>query len=590
MKKFNHFNGADAGVNIRRSVFQRDSSHKGTMPTGKLIPLFVDEVLPGDTKKITVSSVIRGATPLAPVMDNAFLDIACFFVPYRLVYDDWQRFMGENDADYWASSRTYLIPRTVIQTGVNGSSDIASKLLHTPIDYMGCIGQLASFSDNNGVSDSGSFTKGFNALYGRSMCKCWNDWYRNQNTQSPCHIYTDGVDRSIRIDGDLSDYVVNGEYGVTLLPVNKFKDYYTSSLPAPQKHAPISLPLGDFAPIENTPLAQVDNTSLLYPNLFREGGSDWTGYIYNSMVGGASGIQNGSMFADSGAVGVVYPDGDSPFDKVGMALRANLSQATATTVNQLRLAFQTQKFYEKQALYGSRYTELIYSMFGVYTADSRLQRAEFINGKRIPIHQYQVNQTLTGADGGVLGKTGAFSLTNDKSLICNRSFTEHGTLMIFGYVRTFQSYSQGQERMFARRELFDYYFPVFAHIGETPVYNKELLYGGSPNARQSSDVYSSTDDEVFGYQEAYAEYRYKPNRISGYLRPEVPNSLAFWHYGTNFANRPVLNSAFTSETDLYVKRSMAVDSEPEWIFDISFTQVDTRPMPIYSVPGLIDHF
>ena len=228
---------------------------------------------------------------------------------------------------------------------------------------------------------------------------------------------------------------------------------------------------------------------------------------------------------------------------------------------------------------------MLYSMFGVYSADARLQRAEFMSGKRIPIHQYQVNQTVDSGD-RFLGSTGAFSLTNDKSLICNKSFCEHGILYIFGYIRTYQSYSQGQEKIYSRRDMFDFYFPVFAHIGEQPILGKEIYYVG----RIAGSEYAR-DEQPFGYQEAWAEYRFKPNRICGYLRPELKDgSLSYWHYGNFFTSSPLINAEFTEETDKNVKRTLAVQDEQQWIFDIAFNETAIRPMPIYSVPGLIDHF
>lgn len=608
MKKFNHFSVSEANVNINRSSFSRPNSHKGTMPTGKLIPLYVDEVLPGDTRKITMSSVIRGATPIFPVMDNAFFDVAAFFIPHRLVFDKWEEFMGENNNDSWTNKEEVVIPRVSISV----SKETMPLLKHTPIDYMNCIGQLIGVKRSTGnsgtsltISSDVSFTRSFSALYPRSMCKVWNDWYRNQNTQDPCHISTgmEDVTKAIsNVSVNTKNYVDNAEFGTCLLPVNKFKDYFTSALPAPQKHAPISLPLGEFAPIQNNyaPIQDSVNGVINTEGFFSP-------FIYAGYTNTPINFGGRTQQAKLTPMNYAYPGTDivytdlgyiiNPNENVGsgtpepsiatMNLVANLREATAVTVNQLRLAFQTQKFYEKQALYGSRYTELLYSMFGVYSADARLQRAEFLGGKRIPIHQYQVNQTapsLTeGADG--LGTTSAFSLTNDKSRLVDKSFTEHGLLMIFGYVRTYQSYSQGQDKMFTRREMFDYYFPVFSHIGEQPIKNDEIFAIG-----KISGVDTVEGQEVFGYQEAYAEYRFKQNRISGELRPELPSSLSAWHYGSRFENLPVLSSQFVQETENNVKRSQAVQGDPQWIFDCFFDDVAVRPMPVYSVPGLIDHF
>lgn len=603
MKKFNHFATTEANVNVRRSTFDRSNGIKGTMPTGKLIPLYVDEVLPGDTRKITASSVLRGATPLSPVMDNAFFDLICMFVPNRLVFDKWEEFMGENNEDAWTPPQEYVIPRTRI--GFT-NQNVMKGILHTPIDYMNAIGGLCLHDQSQNVTSVGgkSTFRSFSSLYARGMCKCWNDWFRNENTQSPAKIDLGHEDDEISYNETSlplakEDYVVHAQRGIALLPVNKFKDYFTSCNPQPQKHAPLTVPIGEYAPIENNmkPVEWHDKgyitgegffSPILWKNYrnapFEYGHDSPNQYYLSPFFNTADNVYQGTsslaMVKNSGA----DTDNLSQVDQVTLNLVANLKNATSVTINQLRLIMQTQRFYEKQALYGSRYTEMLYSMFGVYSADSRLQRAEFLGGKRIPITQYQVTQTVD-SDNSFLGNTGAFSLTNDKSFLCNKSFTEHGILYVFGCVRTFQSYSQGQEKQFARRELFDFYFPVFAHIGEQPVDNKEIYYVG-----EQSGAPNSLDTEPFGYQEAFAEYRMKQNRICGYLRPEVSNNLSYWHYGNFFKTRPVLGDTFTRETDENVKRTLAVEDDAQWIFDISFNEIATRPMPIYSVPGLVDHF
>lgn len=524
-------------ANIERSRFARPCSHKTTFDAGKLVPIYCEPVLPGDTVTMDMSTVCRMTTPLYPVMDNSYLDIHWFFVPNRLVWSHWKEFCGEN-TDPWAQDTEYQIPESEV------------------------IGSFGGFHDYIGVPPQ--VTCYVSALPYRAYKLIWNEWYRDQNLQS-----NELVDI-----GDIgTDYDDNDE----LLPVNKYKDYFTSCLPSPQKGEAVLLPLGEWAPVYTRGTDVPSDGSLI--------GLRWA-TDYNNGTGSPVNL---AMVPVSGGKGInTVLTNSTPGTKLGQAepsnLWADLGNATAATVNQLRQAFAIQRLLEADARSGSRYRELVKAHFGVDTGDSRVQVPEYLGGKHIPINVSQVIQQSAAADEPTpLGNTGAFSKTVDRGSMFTKSFVEHGYLIGLASVRTDHTYQDGFPRYLTRRSRFDFYWPELANIGEQAV--------------KLSEIYAKADDGragvVFGYQEAWADYRYSPNRVSGAFRSSSPQSLDVWHYADDYDARPFLSASWVKETDQNIARTLAVQDSTvadQFLLDCFFDTVWTRPMPLYSVPGLAGHF
>ncbi len=497
-------------ANIQRSNFNRSHGYKTTFDSGYLIPIYVDEALPGDSLNLSLSSVARLAIPLVPFMDNLHLDFHFFAVPNRLIWDNWQKFMGEQaDPD---SSIDFVVPQIDDQYLTGSLSD-----------YFG----LPIITENLSV----------NSLHHRAYNLIWNEWFRSQDLQDSVTVDTDdGPD-------DLADYV--------LLKRGKRHDYFTSCLPSPQKGTGVELPLGTSAPIvTDTDVSEADDLTVYSNDL--SGFQKLSTGAAQLIMSSTSGLEVDSLYTD-------------------------LSSATAATINSLREAFQLQRLLERDARGGTRYTEILRSHFKVDSPDSRLQRPEYLGGGTSPLNVTPIANTSDTAT-FKQGHLSAVGYHQQSGVGFTKSFVEHCVIIGMVSVRADLTYQKGLDRMFSRTTKYDYYWPALAHLGEQAVLNKEIWADGSAN-----------DELVFGYQERWAEYRYFPSKITGVLRSDAAASLDAWHLSQDFDTLPALNAAFIQENPP-VDRVVAVTSEPEFIFDGYFKLTCTRPMPTYSVPGLIDHF
>ena len=538
-------------ADIQRSRFDRSSSVKTTFNVGDIIPFYVDEVLPGDTFDIKTSKVVRMQSLVTPVMDNIYLDTYFFFVPNRLCWEHWQQFNGENTESAWIPATEYQVPQLTAPSGGWSIGTIA--------DYMGIPTGVSGLS--------------VNALPFRAYALIMDQWFRDENLSDPLNISLGDVTQT---GSNGSNYISDVALGGMPFKAAKYHDYFTSCLPAPQKGPDVLLPLGDKVPITTTNDFEYPQTASV-------------GMVLGDQTYGTPGItRTASMnfnVGSSSPFNVQFTggisNGTSGAGMLPLNLIADLSQATAATINQLRLAFQIQKLYEKDARGGTRYIEILKSHFGVTSPDARLQRPEYLGGNRIPININQVLQTSQTSDQSPQGNPVGQSLTTDTHRDFVKSFVEHGFVIGVMVARYDHTYQQGLERFWSRKDRFDYYWPVFAHIGEQAVKNREIYAQGT-----------SADDEVFGYQEAWADYRYKPNRVSGEMRSSAPQSLDVWHLADDYDSQPYLSDAWIREDKATVDRVLAVSSNlsAQLFCDIYVSNRTTRPMPVYSIPGLIDHF
>lgn len=534
-------------ANIGRSIFDRSHSLKTTFNAGDVIPFYVDEVLPGDTFDVQTSKVVRMPSLITPVMDNIYLDTYFFFVPNRLVWDHWREMNGENTKSAWIPDVEYEVPQITAPAG--------GWTVGTLADYFGIPIGVPNLS--------------VNALPFRAYSLIMNEWFRDENLTDPLVTPTDDA----TVQGvNTGNYITDTAKGGLPFKAAKYHDYFTSCLPSPQKGPDVTIPV-----LGNTPV-------MALPDLVPGVTADSVGASMLSTHASFPGQRNLEAFKGSGQWimgGTAVEQPESSPDSVRFNnLWAINSASSVATINQLRMAFQIQKLYERDARGGTRYIEVLKSHFGVTSPDARLQRPEYLGGNRVPININQVVQNSQTTDQSPQGTPVGLSLTSDTHADFRKSFVEHGFVIGVMVARYDHTYQQGLERFWSRKDRFSYYWPVFANLGEQAVLNKEIYAQGT-----------AEDDEVFGYQEAWADYRYKPNHTTGYMRSQAPTSLDAWHLGDDYEALPSLSDAWIREEGKTIDRVLAVTSQitHQFFADIYIKCRSTRPMPMYSVPGLIDH-
>ena len=535
-------------IDIQRSTFgSKSHRHLMTANAADLNIIYAEEYLPGDTCKMNLASLIREQTPIHPTMDNLVADIYFFSIPRRLTWTHFRNLMGENDTSYWEEENEYEIPQVTSPEGTGWAKG-------TLADQLGIRQGISGLS--------------IDAQYLRSYCLCFNEWFRDENLVEPLNCPKDDVTVEGSNGTDQTDDCIKGGYPAK---VAKLHDVFTSALPEPQKGPDTLIPLGDNAPVvtgEPHSMGTAPNIDPLH--------------IMTTQTGTSTNLGGGVLSTNTdGDLDALSTSGYShvKYNFAPDNLYTKLSEAQAATVNQLRQAFAVQRMYEKDARGGTRYTELIRSHFNVMSPDARQQRPEYLGGKRISLNMTEVVQTSSTDATSPQGNVSGMSKTIDSDFMFEHSFTEHGILLGLMCIRNENSYAQGVERKFLRKGKLDFYWPALAHIGEVGIKNVEIFAQGT-----------TEDEEIFGYQEKDYEYRYSKNLITGEFSPDYATSLDSWHYGDDYEELPTLSQDWITASKTNVDRTLAVQSQDQFLCDFYFNEEWTRPMPMHGVPGLIDHY
>lgn len=536
-------------MHTSRTRFNRDQTILTTFNSGELIPFFVDEVLPGDTFQIDTSAIIRMTTPKYPVMDDAFIDFYYFYCPNRILWDNFKKFMGEADDTAWMPAKAYSVPKIRILGDPKEEATKGPKE-NSILDYMGIPTKINEKGGKENIE--------INALPVRAYVKIWNEYFRDQNIENAATLTLDDKTVDYIDEGEkqsLNNTLIRASTGGRCLPVNRFHDYFSSCLPYPQRGPEVNLPMTGNAPIKAFNSDDYNETLVTPITPIANGAVATGGTIQTS---------NQHTTFKTGSHNIAY-------------LGADLSSINAATINDLRNAVAVQQYYETMARGGSRYREQIQALWDVTISDKTVQIPEYLGGGRYRIGMNQIVQTSgqQGQNDTPIGETGAMSVTPINESSFTKSFEEHGFVIGVMCVRHSRTYQQGLERFWSRTDRLDYYVPQFANLGEQPVKKKEIMLTGT-----------ATDEETFGYQEAWADYRMKPNRVSGLMRSNATGTLDFWHYADNYSAVPTLSQEWMSEGKTEIARTLIVQSEPQFFGAIRVANETTRCMPLYSVPGL----